>query len=109
MKKYIDENTFVYFDPPYRPLTDTAEFTAYNAKQFDDKEQIRLANFIKDIQFAKIMESNSDPKNVDKNDNFFDDLYKGFKISRISATRAINSKATARGKINEILITNYEV
>ncbi|MBQ1991643.1 MAG: DNA adenine methylase [Clostridia bacterium] len=109
IKKYIDKNTFVYFDPPYRPLTDTAEFTAYNAKQFDDKEQIRLANFIKAINYAKVMESNSDPKNVNENDNFFDDLYKGFEINRISASRAINSKASARGKINEILITNYEV
>ncbi|MEE0857866.1 MAG: Dam family site-specific DNA-(adenine-N6)-methyltransferase [Acutalibacteraceae bacterium] len=109
IKKYINKNTFVYFDPPYRPLTSTSDFTAYNAKLFDDKEQIRLANFINSIRFAKIMASNSDPKNVDKNDNFFDDLYKGLKINRISANRAINCKPTARGKISEILITNYEV
>ena len=53
------------------------------------------------------MASNSDPKNVDENDNFFDDLYAGLNINRVSANRAINSKGKNRGKINELLITNY--
>ena len=53
------------------------------------------------------MASNSDPKNVDENDNFFDDLYAGMKIYRVTATRSINSKGKGRGKINELLVTNY--
>ena len=104
---FIDENTFVYFDPPYRPLTKTAEFTSYNADDFNDDEQIRLSEFIKSINFAKIMASNSDPKNANENDNFFDDLYSGLNINRILANRAINSNGSGRGKISELLICNY--
>lgn len=107
IKDKIDENTFVYFDPPYRPLTKTAEFTSYNADDFNDDEQIRLSEFIKSINFAKIMASNSDPKNANENDNFFDDLYSGLNINRILANRAINSNGSGRGKISEILICNY--
>ena len=107
LEKKIDENTFVYFDPPYRPLTKTSEFTSYNAVEFDDEAQIRLAEFIKSLKKSKVMASNSDPKNVDDNDDFFDDLYSGLNIYRVSANRAINSQGKNRGKINELLITNY--
>lgn len=107
VKDVVDENTFVYFDPPYRPLTRTAEFTSYNAEDFNDAEQVRLSEFIKSISFAKVMASNSDPKNTDENDNFFDDLYSGLNINRVFANRAINSKGDKRGKISELLICNY--
>lgn len=103
----VDETTFIYFDPPYRPLTKTAEFTSYNADDFNDEHQIKLAEFIKSINKAKVMASNSDPKNVDETDNFFDDLYSGLNINRVSANRAINSNGNNRGKIHELLITNY--
>ena len=56
---------------------------------------------------AKAMLSNSDPKNIDKNDDFLDDLYSDFKIERVFANRSINSNAKKRGKITEILVTNY--
>lgn len=107
-KDFIDQNTFVYLDPPYRPISETAAFTSYNSDTFDDSEQIRLAKFIDEINLkgSKIVLSNSDPKNVNKNDTFFDDLYKEYKIKRVSATRMINSKADNRGKINELLICN---
>ncbi len=107
-KKFIDQNTFVYLDPPYRPISETSAFTSYNSDTFDDSEQIRLAKFIDDINLkgSKIVLSNSDPKNVNKNDTFFDDLYKEYRIKRISASRMINSKADNRGKINELLICN---
>lgn len=107
-KRFIDNNTFVYIDPPYRPISDTSAFTSYNSDTFDDNEQIRLARFIDEINLsgAKIVLSNSDPKNVDPNDTFFDELYKAYKIRRVSATRMINSKAEARGKIKELLICN---
>ncbi len=108
-KGFIDENTLVYFDPPYRPLNQTSNFNTYTQDGFSDKDQIELANFVQEIskKDAKIILSNSDPKNISNNDNFFDDLYSDFKITRISATRMINSKGSARGKINELLITNF--
>ena len=107
-KSFIDQDTFVYLDPPYRPISETSAFTSYNSDVFDDDEQIRLARFIDEINAsgAKIVLSNSDPKNVNEEDNFFDDLYKNYKINRVEASRAINSKGDKRGKINELLICN---
>ena len=107
-KEFIDLNTFVYLDPPYRPISETSAFNSYNSDTFDDNEQIRLAEFIDLIneKGAKIVLSNSDPKNVNEEDNFFDDLYKNYKINRVEASRAINSKGDKRGKINELLICN---
>ena len=107
-KSFIDKNTFVYLDPPYRPISETSGFTSYNSDVFDDNEQIRLSEFIDEINLsgAKIVLSNSDPKNVNEDDNFFDDLYKNYKINRVAASRAINSKGDKRGKINELLICN---
>lgn len=107
-KSFIDKDTFVYLDPPYRPISETSGFTSYNSDVFDDNEQIRLSKFIDEINRsgAKIVLSNSDPKNVNEDDNFFDDLYKNYKINRVEASRAINSKGDKRGKINELLICN---
>ena len=107
-KNFIDESTFVYLDPPYRPLTQTAAFTSYSENNFGDKEQIELAQFIKEISAKKalVLTSNSDPKNIDKDDSFFDSLYKKFSIKRVSASRMINSNAKRRGAINELLISN---
>lgn len=107
-KDFIDKFTFVYLDPPYRPISETAGFTSYNADCFDDKEQIRLARFIDEINLsgAKIMLSNSDPQNVNPQDTFFEDLYKEYTINKVEAIRAINSKGDSRGKIKELLICN---
>lgn len=107
-QSFIDSETFVYLDPPYRPISETSAFTSYNSDVFDDNEQIRLAKFIDEINAAgaKIVLSNSDPKNVNEEDNFFDNLYKNYKINRVEASRAINSKGDKRGKINELLICN---
>ena len=109
LENYIDEDTFVYFDPPYRPLNATSGFTSYTEDQFSDKDQIALASFygILSQKGAKLMLSNSDPKNTNPDDNFFDDLYEGFSIQRINAARMINSKADKRGSITELLIKNY--
>ena len=95
-------------DPPYRPLTETAAFTSYNENGFGDKEQIELAKFIEAISRRKalVVTSNSDPKNVREDDNFFDKLYQKFSIKRVSASRMINSNAKKRGAINELLISN---
>ena len=108
-EKFIDKNTFVYFDPPYRPISNTANFTAYAENAFDDAEQIRLAQYAKNIiaKGAKIVISNSDPRNTNIHDVFFDNLYSSFNIFRVEATRMINCNGDSRGKINELLITNY--
>lgn len=105
---FIDENTFVYIDPPYRPLTATSSFTSYSENEFGDKQQIELGKFVNEISAkgAKFVASNSDPKNSDENDSFFDDLYSSYKIMRVSAKRMINSKANGRGSVNELLICN---
>ncbi|MBE6948698.1 MAG: DNA adenine methylase [Ruminococcaceae bacterium] len=106
---YIDEKTFVYFDPPYRPITDTASFTAYTENLFNDEEQIELARFVDEMhrKGAKIVVSNSDPKNSNIEDDFFDNIYAAHKIKRVEATRMINCNSEARGKIKELLISNY--
>lgn len=106
---FIDSDTFVYIDPPYRPLTETSSFNSYAKYEFGDEQQIELAKFIETISNngASVVASNSDPKNVDDNDNFFDDIYDKFVINRVKATRMINSKGSGRGSISELLICNY--
>lgn len=106
---FIDDNTFVYIDPPYRPLSETSSFTSYAKTEFGDEQQIQLGHFIEKIseKGAKVAASNSDPHNIDENDNFFDEIYKMFKIERVSAKRMINSDSKGRGTISELLICNY--
>lgn len=106
---FIDENTFVYFDPPYRPITDTASFTAYTENLFHDEEQIELAEFVDEMhrRSARIVISNSDPKNSNTEDDFFDSIYSAHKIRRVEAARMINCNSDARGKIKELLISNF--
>ena len=109
-ESFIDEKTFVYIDPPYRPLTQTSAFTSYSENQFSDKEQIELADFIEKLSTngATVVASNSDPKNSDENDNFFDELYADFEIERVFASRMVNSKGNGRGVIKELLIANFK-
>jgi DNA adenine methylase len=104
-RDFIDEHTFAYFDPPYRPLTDNS-FTAYSNDGFGDEQQKDLARFIDEIasKGALFAASNSDPKNTDCNDEFFDVLYANHSINRLSAARAINSAATGRGRVSELLV-----
>lgn len=106
---FIDDDTFVYFDPPYRPITDTASFTAYTENSFNDEKQIELAKFVDEMhrKGAKVVISNSDPKNSNTEDDFFDNIYSSHKIKRVKATRMINCNSEARGKITELLISNF--
>lgn len=101
---------FIYFDPPYRPLTTSASFTAYNKSGFNDENQKELADFVENVskKGTQILLSNSDPKVANPNDEFFDEMYGGFHIKRILASRMINSKGDGRGKITEILVSNYD-
>lgn len=102
--KYINKNSFVYLDPPYRPLGGTSNFNTYNAGGFTDEDQVKLKELCDEINKigAKFMLSNSDCQ-----DGFFDELYKDYIIERVYARRNINSKGDKRGKISELLIRNY--
>lgn len=108
-RKYIKKKTFVYFDPPYRPLNITSGFTSYTKEDFNDNDQKKLANYYRelDVNNVKVMLSNSNPKNTNKDDNFFEEIYNGFNINEVYANRMINSISSNRGKISEILVTNY--
>lgn len=106
---YTNNNSLFYFDPPYKPLSETSSFNSYAKDEFNDTEQIRLRDFcnrIDELNHNWIL-SNSDVKGKDTNDNFFDDIYSDFFISRVKARRNINANPEKRGELNELLITNY--
>ena len=107
--KEATSNSFFYFDPPYKPLSNTSSFNSYAKDEFNDEEQIRLRNFCSQLEKKghKWMLSNSDVKGKDINDNFFDEIYSEFSIARVKARRSINANPEKRGELNELLITNY--
>lgn len=109
IKSKLTDDFFVYFDPPYRPISPTASFTSYSKYDFTEDDQKRLAKFYGELgkNGNKLMLSNSDPKNKNKNDHFFETLYHEFNIIRVKANRMINCNSDKRGKINELLILNY--
>jgi len=108
-ESWVDKYTFIYFDPPYRPLSETSHFVSYSKGEFNDENQKQLAETFHSLDKKKIklLLSNSDPKNTVPDDEFFDELYSGFNIQRVSANRAINSNPNKRGIITELLISNY--
>jgi|AGTN01.3.fsa_nt_gi DNA adenine methylase (dam) len=110
-KQYISEKSLVYLDPPYRPLPlkTTSQFTNYFKNGFNDNDQLRLSRFFMemDARGAYLMLSNSDPKNEDLSDNFFEKSYKIYNIDRVRANRLINCNPIKRGHIFELVITNY--
>lgn len=108
--QYANGNTFFYFDPPYRPLSNTSSFNDYTKESFNDNAQIRLKEFCDRIHATgyKFMLSNSDCKGKNEDDNFFEVLYGAYRIERVWASRNINSNAAKRGKLTEILVRNYE-
>lgn len=86
----IDENSFVYFDPPYRPISKTSSFTSYSKYSFNEPEQIQLGKYFSKLNLEKnpkLMLSNSEPKNENPDDTFFDDLFDGFYINKVNANR----------------------
>jgi DNA adenine methylase len=109
---WVTAKTFVYFDPPYRPISPTSSFTSYSSHRFDDAAQIALAAFFAHLHQAygaKLMLSNSDPTPLNPDDQFFKQYYqdKNFRLHRVLANRMINAHVDKRGKITELLITNY--
>ena len=107
--EFAEKNSFFYLDPPYKPISKTASFTAYSQETFDDRQQERLKDFcdLLDKKGHLFMLSNSDPKNHDTDADFFDKLYASFNIRRVKARRIINSVGAKRGHIHELMITNY--
>lgn len=106
--EYATANTLFYFDPPYKPLTVTSSFNAYAKNEFNDDEQIRLAKFcekLNALNHSWIL-SNSDVRSKDPDNHFFDELYSKFDIIRVNARRSINSNASKRGQLTELLIRN---
>lgn len=103
--KRAKKGDFVYFDPPYYPVSKTASFTSYTPDAFLDKEQTELRDTFAELskRGCFVMLSNSDTSFINK-------IYsgiKGVRINKVQAGRAINSKSSGRGKITEVLVTNY--
>ncbi|MDC7127285.1 MAG: DNA adenine methylase [Spirochaetales bacterium] len=98
----IEADSFVYFDPPYDPLSSSSNFTAYTKDGFSKQEQIRLRDLCirLDRMGVKFLISNSDT-------DFICELYSCFNITKTFASRAVNSKAAGRGTVSEVLVTNY--
>lgn len=108
--KFAESSSLFYFDPPYRPLSNTSSFTSYTIEQFNDMEQIRLRNFCNKLDElgVKWILSNSDAKGKNPDDTFFDDIYSKYLIARVKARRSINANPLKRGELNELIITNYQ-
>lgn len=101
---------FFYFDPPYRPLNATSSFNSYAKEEFNDNEQVRLRDFCAMLNMhhgIQWMLSNADCSAKNPEDKFFENIYENFHINRVYASRAINANPTKRGKLTELLISNY--
>ena len=107
--EYVKGYTFVYFDPPYRPLDAMSSFNSYVKEAFDDSEQRRLRDYFARLSAEGCMEmlSNSDGRGRNAEDSFFDELYCDYAIERVHAKRSINANPAKRGKLTELLIMNY--
>lgn len=99
---------FVYFDPPYRPLSATSSFKEYSKNPFEDRQQEELKQFCDRLsaQDCRIMQSNSDSKTEDGK-SYFEALYEGYDIQRVLASRFINADPEKRKKLTEVVIRNY--
>ena len=101
--KGIRKGAFVYFDPPYDPVSCSASFTGYTQGGFDSEEQERLCEVCKSLnrKGVKFMLSNSDTERINS-------LYKEFNIDKVQARRNVNSDGAGRGEVFEVIVRNYE-
>ena len=108
---YASENSLFYFDPPYKPLSETSSFNSYAKDEFNDNEQIRLKQFCDKLNSlnTKWILSNSDVKGKNSEDDFFDNLFCDYQINRVLAKRSINANQKKRGELTELLILNQGV
>lgn len=99
----VKKGAFVYLDPPYDPVSDTASFTGYNKGGFDKEAQLRLKTCCDELNRKNIrfMLSNSAT-------DFIKEIYSDYHITLVKAMRAINSNGTKRGAVDEVIIRNYE-
>lgn len=106
---YAQKRSLFYFDPPYRPLSDTSSFNDYTKEAFNDDSQVRLKEFCDQVVAAghSFLLSNSDCKGKNEIDNFFDALYADYHIDRVMASRNVNANGAKRGKISELLVHSY--
>lgn len=106
--RFADSDTLFYFDPPYKPVSETSSFNSYTKEVFDDEEQLRLRDFVAKIanKGSDFILSNSDVRAYNPENDFFDCIYSKFNIRRVEAPRFINSVASGRGKLSELMITN---
>lgn len=100
--KKVKKGDFVYFDPPYVPLSETSSFTSYTKDGFDLDMQFKLRDVCDELDSmgVKFLLSNSDTKLVNE-------LYENYNIKKVFASRQINANADGRGKITEVLVSNY--
>jgi DNA adenine methylase len=108
---YANKNSLFYFDPPYKPLSQTSSFNSYAKDEFNDNEQIRLRDFCNNLDILNHtwILSNSDVKGKDANDNFFDELYANYNIQRVDARRSISANPEKRGALKELLVIKNNV
>lgn len=112
--EHFDNNTFAFFDPPYRAISKTANFNKYGngtvQEKWDDTTQLKLRDFVNTVDNlgTRFLMTNSDPKNTNPQDTFFDDMYADYSIHRVPARRKISVKSSTRKGVNELFISNIE-
>lgn len=109
--QFADKSSVFYIDSPYRPLPNSKSFTAYSKSDFNDEEQEKLSKFCQELlqKNGSFFLSNSDPKQVDPADDFFDVLYSDFITKRVETYRAIGAKNSSRGNIKELLVVGKNI
>lgn len=98
------EGDFVYFDPPYIPLTKTASFTSYTMGEFTQEQQRKLADVVRQLACKGVLVMLSNSSN-----DVVRELYRGWYVHEVKASRAVNSKPDLRGKIAELVVTTYKI
>ncbi len=107
--RHAAPRSLYYLDPPYKPLSATSSFNSYSKEAFDDGEQIRLCEFCKQLgaMGGSFILSNADLKGANPEDNFFDELYGTFSVNRVLASRMVNANPSKRGKLTELMVSNF--